>query len=73
MTQTRVDLVWDAILTLAAEQGTPPTQRQVADYLGLSPFVINGVFRALMDSGRIEYLTHSTYTVVGAKWEAPAK
>jgi DNA-binding GntR family transcriptional regulator len=73
MTQTRVDKVWEAILTMAERDGTPPTQRQVAAHLGLSPFVVNGVFRSLVDSGRIEYLTHSTYAVVGAKWEAPSR
>lgn len=66
------DRVWQAILTLAEQNGTPPTQQQVADYLGVSQKTVNGVFLALMDSGRIVYLTRYTYTVVGAEWVAPS-
>jgi predicted transcriptional regulator len=67
----RKEDVFEAICRLGETLSTPPTQRQIADDLGLPPQYVSLLMMQLELEGRIEWLTRYTYRVIDAEWQSP--
>ncbi len=67
----RKEDVFEAICLLGEELSTPPTQKQIADHLGLPAPFISHLMMQLELEGRIQWLSRYTYTVTDSEWQAP--